>query len=562
MTLPPTDPAALPVIPINADRALAQSHQGRAPKGLPLLLFLLSLAMHVPFLGITPIAGTEGHRIFPAHEMVRSGWWMVPMLYDKPFLTKPPLHMWLIAISERIAGHGGVLVWRLPSAIAGALLCSAACWFGGRWFGKTAGLISGFCALGMITLWGQSQVADIDSTNTLTSALAAMCGIEMFFASQRLRLAWILAAGLAIGATLMTKGPAGLSIIAGVWVWGAIVAMRERGAGRIAHPSFWLPWLIGGAIFAAYLFDARASLRDHGLTLAASLNGTSEGTSRLYPDSLPRLFTAVFVTPVLLLLYGLPITISLASSFNSQVLDAMESGRRRIAIALAASVLIALAVCIVTGTDNPRYEYVVLPPLCPLAGAVCVAAFAAGGNAAMWMRWIVAGSVVALAIAAVGLAAAAWPLPHAKVVLAASAILALGVAAWTIANLPTTWRAAWGLAVLVLITAIPFGLQRHYDRSNTSGIHAGETLRQIAGKNAAVAVGGAVTSKPEVFYYAGARVNYFPANFTPQNVRPGTWVYLEEGERKRWLQQPGVRLERVTVIPRTPKVNDYLAWYP
>ncbi|MDB5290813.1 MAG: family glycosyltransferase,4-amino-4-deoxy-L-arabinose transferase, partial [Phycisphaerales bacterium] len=350
MTLPPTDPAALPVIPINADRALAQSHQGRAPKGLPLLLFLLSLAMHVPFLGITPIAGTEGHRIFPAHEMVRSGWWMVPMLYDKPFLTKPPLHMWLIAISERIAGHGGVLVWRLPSAIAGALLCSAACWFGGRWFGKTAGLISGFCALGMITLWGQSQVADIDSTNTLTSALAAMCGIEMFFASQRLRLAWILAAGLAIGATLMTKGPAGLSIIAGVWVWGAIVAMRERGAGRIAHPSFWLPWLIGGAIFAAYLFDARASLRDHGLTLAASLNGTSEGTSRLYPDSLPRLFTAVFVTPVLLLLYGLPITISLASSFNSQVLDAMESGRRRIAIALAASVLIALAVCIVTGT--------------------------------------------------------------------------------------------------------------------------------------------------------------------------------------------------------------------
>src|SRR5579864_6930781 len=88
-----------------------------------LLVFLLSLAMHLPFLGITPIAGTEGHRIFPAHEMVRSGWWAVPVLFGRPFLTKPPLHMWLIAISEWVTGHGNVFVWRLPSALTGAVLC-------------------------------------------------------------------------------------------------------------------------------------------------------------------------------------------------------------------------------------------------------------------------------------------------------------------------------------------------------------------------------------------------------------------------------------------------------
>ena len=67
-----------------------------------IVIFLLGLAMHLPWLGISPIAGTEGHRIFPAHAMVQSGWWSVPMLFGQPLLSKPPLHHWLIALSETI----------------------------------------------------------------------------------------------------------------------------------------------------------------------------------------------------------------------------------------------------------------------------------------------------------------------------------------------------------------------------------------------------------------------------------------------------------------------------
>ncbi|HWE96897.1 MAG TPA: glycosyltransferase family 39 protein [Tepidisphaeraceae bacterium] len=560
MTPPPTSPATAPIPPADLDPSTAPARPGRTLLGAPLLVFLLSLVMHVPFLGITPIAGTEGHRIFPAHEMVRSGWWMVPMLFGKPLLTKPPLHLWLIALSETIAGHGGVFVWRMPSALCGAMLCSAACWFGGRWFGKTAGLISGFCALGMLTLWGQSQVADIDATNTLFAALAAFCGIELFFASGRARAVWVLWAGLAIGATLMTKGPAGATIMLGVWVFAIVDAVRAGQIGRIARTAFWLPWLIGGAIFAAYAFAASASMKAHGISLADGLTGLREGQRHLYPESFKALLWAVFVVAELLA-FGLPATIALGCWFNPAVRDAMEPNRRRIAGALAASALIGLAVCLMTGTDNPRYEYVMLPPLCPLAGAVAMAALAAGPREVKWLKIIAGGSAIALAGVAFALTIGAWPLIPARVLLVACAAWSVIVCAGTIARLNSSWRGAWGLAVLIVLTAIPFGFQRHYDRANTSGIHAAQTLRQIVGKNPVVAVGGAVTSKPEVFYYAGAKVRYFPKGIEPGDVSPGMWVYLEEGERKRWLKTPGVKLERVTAIPRTPKVNDYLAWY-
>ena len=81
------------------------------------LCFVLSMAMHLPWLAITPIAGTEGHRIFPAHAMARTHWWLAPMLFDQPFMTKPPLHHWLIAISEILSGGGSAFDVGGPKAM-------------------------------------------------------------------------------------------------------------------------------------------------------------------------------------------------------------------------------------------------------------------------------------------------------------------------------------------------------------------------------------------------------------------------------------------------------------
>ena len=62
-------------------------------------------------------------------------------------------------------------------------------------------------AVGMIAIWGQSQVADIDATNTLFAALTAMCGIELLIIGNKsvipghtcgpVEAVWIFGAGLA-----------------------------------------------------------------------------------------------------------------------------------------------------------------------------------------------------------------------------------------------------------------------------------------------------------------------------------------------------------------------------
>ena len=73
--------------------------------------------------------------------------------------------------------------------------------------------------MGMIAIWGQSQVADIDSTNTLVTVLTALCGVELLIVGPKRPWPWIIAASLAMAAMWMCKGPAGLPIVLGVWLW-------------------------------------------------------------------------------------------------------------------------------------------------------------------------------------------------------------------------------------------------------------------------------------------------------------------------------------------------------
>src|ERR1700692_164307 len=113
-------------------------------------IFLLTLPCHLPLLGNPPLAGTEGLRVIPAHDMVRTGDWILIRLYGQLYLIKPPLHDWLIAISEIISRTGGnEFVWRLPSLIGAAFLNVSLYLFGARWFGRIGGIVSGICGLGL-----------------------------------------------------------------------------------------------------------------------------------------------------------------------------------------------------------------------------------------------------------------------------------------------------------------------------------------------------------------------------------------------------------------------------
>jgi 4-amino-4-deoxy-L-arabinose transferase-like glycosyltransferase len=542
--------------------ARSAGRKGIGARPAAALVFALSLAMHLPFLGMTPMAGTEGHRILPAHEMVRSGWWAVPMLFGKPFMTKPPLHLWLIAISEVIAAHGNVFVWRLPSAIAGALLCAAACLFGARWFGRTAGLISGVCCVGLITLWGQSQVADIDATNTLAAAVCALCEIELLIVQPRNAWPWVLGAGLSLGATLLTKGPGGLPIILGVWLWGGCILIARRQRFTLLRDIL-VPLLIGGAIFGVYVWFARQSLARH--HVVPDLSGVQEGASRLYATSLGILAKTLLTIPTQLLAFGIPVSLALPVYLSRRLREQIPPAARPVATAIVGSVLIALAICVLSGMDNPRYGYPVLIPLCPLAGALAVAA-SRTVDGAKPLRAVASGTAIAYVLVAAALSVSAWRISHSRTllpILIGSTSFALIATVWMLPRLARSWNAAWAFVPLIWLISVPFGIQRSVDRSNTSGFHAAADLRRIVGPAGSIAAGNAVLSKPEIFYYANLPVEFYSDHktFVPGRIAPGQWVVLDTLERKRWLGEPGVHLEHEQWLCRNASTDYYVAWY-
>jgi 4-amino-4-deoxy-L-arabinose transferase-like glycosyltransferase len=621
------------------------------------LFFVLALLMNVPYLGMTPLAETEGHRALTGHEMARSGQWLLPMLYGRPYLAKPPLHYWLIATAETMAraavAHTGsgpahdwivakteelvglpnVFVWRMPSALEGGILCAVVCLFAARWFGRTAGVVAGGCTLGMIALWGEHQVTDVDVTNTLCATIAALGGIEILFgradsagsamstgasclaaslarrgpsfvrhdssgprpasgaakqegppssirndfsnAAESVRDAdptgsphgnpwpWIILAGLGLGGTLMTKGPAGLPIVAGVWGVAAYQAIRGRRASRLASPAFWAPLLIGIGLFASYFLAAHSYSQRHRLPIDTS--GVNEGLKNLYPQTLAQVRAALML-PTYLLLYSMPVSLALPFWFSSRpIRGAMDGPRRDRSAAIAAAVPAAWVICLLSGMTNPRYGYPSLPLLCPLAGAVAVAAARLGGGPAEWVRRTAAVAGFALAGVALFLTFSAWKLSHAGILIPGiSADLAVIAAIVVAVRISRSWTAAWWLVPIVVLASVPFGIRQSRARTPISGLYTARYINQIAGPHPRIMEGMGLTFKPEIFYYAQARATaVIPKVFDPAYIHPGTWVYMDNHEHDRWKREAGDLLNHDMLINPNPKGESkyYFAWY-
>ncbi|NES46251.1 glycosyltransferase family 39 protein, partial [Moorena sp. SIO2C4] len=85
-----------------------------------LSLFLAALFLWGIFLGNVPLRDwDEGTRALIAREIYRTGNWLHPTLWGEPYLLKPPLMDWLIALSYKV---GGVqeFTTRLPGAFLSA----------------------------------------------------------------------------------------------------------------------------------------------------------------------------------------------------------------------------------------------------------------------------------------------------------------------------------------------------------------------------------------------------------------------------------------------------------
>jgi 4-amino-4-deoxy-L-arabinose transferase-like glycosyltransferase len=152
-----------------------------------------------------------------SRTMLTSGDWVTARLDGVPYLEKPPLFYWMIAISQRVFG---VEDWasRIPAALAVIALCLVTAGFANWAFGRREGLLAGLCMSTCIGLFLFTRILLPDATLTLFITLSLWAFLRVFDDAEEHPRLWaaLLAASLAGG--LLLK-----SLIGVVFPIGAIL---------------------------------------------------------------------------------------------------------------------------------------------------------------------------------------------------------------------------------------------------------------------------------------------------------------------------------------------------
>jgi 4-amino-4-deoxy-L-arabinose transferase-like glycosyltransferase len=329
-------------------------------------------AVQLPMITHAGFSSTEGHRVIPAWEMLDTGDVLVPHMFGRPYLRKPPGIAWAIASTGAILGESEFsarLVSVLASIAMGLLVLAMA----SRWFGKPWGLVAALAQILFPMYWPPGRSAEIEALNNLATMATVLPFIDLALASARdRRHHWWLALLMTAGAALMaaTKGPAGLPALAGALI-GVLIA------GRAIRPILRLE-IVGALAIAALLTGLYVYLLSGAIPGSDRLPTTQNVTEFLWggEGTLAHRIGGVLLLPLKALLAGSPLTYAVlgpwvfARSFRDLFDDRALRLCRALALAWPASILALMSV----GIDNHRYSMVSMVTLAPLAGATIAAA--------------------------------------------------------------------------------------------------------------------------------------------------------------------------------------------
>jgi hypothetical protein len=152
-----------------------------------------------------------------ARNMLVSGDWVTARLDGVPYLEKPPLIYWTIALSYKVFG---VHDWsaRIPMALSALALCWVTAAFGVWAFGKRAGFYAGLCIATCVGLFLFTRVLIPDAMLTFTTALAMWAFLRAIDAEEPRPRLWAFLFAASLGAGLLLK-----SLIAVVFPVGAAI---------------------------------------------------------------------------------------------------------------------------------------------------------------------------------------------------------------------------------------------------------------------------------------------------------------------------------------------------
>ena len=199
---------------------------------------LVGLAFLTFFVGLGRPAITDSDEAFYAQagrEMVETGDWVTPRYNGEYRFEKPVLFYWLVALAYLPAGAGEFAA-RLPSALAGLGLVLVAFACARRWYDDDTAILAGavtatsFAYVG----WARQALPDLALACFITAAIwAAFEALVVPRTACGRRRGWLAAAGAALAAGFLTKGPVGVVLpalaVGPAAVWRCLSEGRSAG---------------------------------------------------------------------------------------------------------------------------------------------------------------------------------------------------------------------------------------------------------------------------------------------------------------------------------------------
>ena len=214
---------------------------GLTPVRATLVVALLWAGVYLPGLGTLQLQHEEPRRALPGIHMLASGDWLVPRVGSEPYLRKPPLLNWAIALSCQLSG--GVSEWavRLPSVLATLALAITIVAVGSRrWLGPEGGLIAAIFFLVNFTMIESGRLAELEALYVSLTGIALVLWMTSWRQEVDLWRLWLLPAPfLALG--MLTKGPTHLIFYYGIVLPVLLLGKNSR---ALLHPAHWLSLLL------------------------------------------------------------------------------------------------------------------------------------------------------------------------------------------------------------------------------------------------------------------------------------------------------------------------------
>lgn len=192
------------------------------------LLSLLAALLTLCWIGGRPFSTRgEPREALVIQGMLATGDWVSPPAYGGAVPSKPPFMHWLAASASLVGGEVTEFTARLPSALAFTLFLPWYYLFVARRRGQDEALLASIILATSIEWFRAATTCRVDMTLAVSLAAALLLLLDWYERGSR---GWPVLAGVSLSAAMLSKGPVGLVLPAGIF--GAYLLLRGETFAR------------------------------------------------------------------------------------------------------------------------------------------------------------------------------------------------------------------------------------------------------------------------------------------------------------------------------------------